>query len=123
VKIVASDAPSNSPATALSGELESTALDVDNSAPSIRVDDTRRAENRRVIRFTVEDGHSPIQRVEYSLDASRWRTVFPVDGIPDSRIERFELPLDGATTGSVILRAVDVLGNTATAEAMLGAAR
>ena len=123
VQIAASDAPSNSPPTALSGALESTAFDVDNTAPSIRMTDTQRPEDRVVIRFTVEDGHSPIERVEYSLDASRWRTAYPVDGIPDSRVERFEVPLDRGTTGSVILRAVDILGNAATAETVLGAGR
>ena len=85
--------------------------------------DTQRPEDRVVIRFTVEDGHSPIERVEYSLDASRWRTAYPVDGISDSRVERFEVPLDRGTTGSVILRAVDILGNAATAETVLGAGR
>jgi hypothetical protein len=35
-------------------------------------------------------------RVEYSLDASRWRVAYPVDGIPDSRREEFEVTLDDA---------------------------
>src|SRR4029079_17475716 len=37
IKVTASDAPSNSPATALTGELESTSFDVDNTAPHIEV--------------------------------------------------------------------------------------
>ncbi|PYR79261.1 MAG: hypothetical protein DMF86_04120 [Acidobacteria bacterium] len=60
-----------------------------------------------------------MQRVEYSLDASRWRVVFPVDGIPDSKREEFEIKLDDADNGarSVIIRASDAMNNVATAVA------
>ena len=37
VKVVASDTPSNAPATALIGELESVSFDIDNTAPHIEV--------------------------------------------------------------------------------------
>ena len=46
------------------------------------------------VKFVVRDDQSPVQRVEYSLDASRWRVVYPKDGIPDSRREEFEVALD-----------------------------
>ena len=115
VRIVASDAPSNSPGTALTGELESTSFDVDNSPPRIEFASGEKA-GGRVIRFVVRDDHSPVQRVEYSLDASRWRVVYPKDGIPDSREEEFEITLDPSETGrSVIVRATDAMNNVATA--------
>ena len=41
VKIVASDAPSNPAGTALTGELESVAFEVDNTPPVISVTSTR----------------------------------------------------------------------------------
>jgi hypothetical protein len=60
--------------------------------------------------------------VEYSLDASRWRVVYPKDGIPDSRREEFEVVIDeNETAGSqpavvnVIIRATDAMNNVATA--------
>ena len=57
-----------------------------------------------------------MQRVEYSLDASRWRVVYPRDGIPDSRREEFEVALDEAENGrSVIIRVTDAMNNVATA--------
>jgi hypothetical protein len=59
-----------------------------------------------------------VQRVEYSLDASRWRVVYPKDGIPDSRREEFEVSLEENEMGrSVIIRATDAMNNVATAVA------
>jgi hypothetical protein len=118
VKIAASDAPSNSPGTALIGEMESVTFDIDNTPPRIDAQPVTRAGVKTTIAFTVRDEQSPVQRVEYSLDASRWRVVYPRDGIPDSRNEEFEVTLDEAEVGrSVILRAMDAMDNIATAVA------
>lgn len=118
VKVAASDAPSNSPATSLVGELESTTFDIDNTPPRVEVQPSARAGNRTSITFFVRDEQSPVQRVEYSLDASRWRIVHPKDGIPDSRREEFEVLLDEAEAGrSVIIRATDAMNNVSTAVA------
>jgi hypothetical protein len=66
----------------------------------------------------VRDDQSAVQRVEYSLDASRWRVAYPVDGIPDSRREEFEVTLDEPDAArSVIIRATDAMNNVATAVA------
>ena len=56
--------------------------------------------------------------MEYSLDASRWRVVYPKDGLPDSRREEFEVPLDeNEQARNVIIRATDAMSNIATAVA------
>lgn len=116
VKVVASDARANPPGTALMGELESTAFDIDNTPPQITVTGVRREGTRTIVSFTVSDDHSTLQRVEYSLDADRWRAVYPKDGIADSRSEQYELALDGdAAARTVILRAFDAMNNAATA--------
>ncbi len=116
LRIVASDAPSNPPGAALSGEADSTTFDVDNTPPTIRVTAVRREGTRSVISFEVGDDDSAVQRVDYSLDATRWRPIYPKDGICDSRLEQFELTLEGDTAG-VVLRAMDAMGNVATARA------
>ena len=72
VKITASDAASNAPTTALIGELESTSFDIDNTPPRIEVQPAARAGNGMTIAFAVRDEQSAVQRVEYSLDASRY---------------------------------------------------
>ncbi len=118
IKVSASDAPSNSPGTALVGEMESASFDVDNTAPRIEVQPAAPGGARTTIAFLVQDDQSPVQRVEYSLDASRWRVIYPKDGIPDSRREEFEVALgDGETGRSVIIRATDAMNNVATAVA------
>jgi hypothetical protein len=118
VKIAASDAPSNAPETALVGDLESVSFDIDNTAPRIEVQSSVMAGTKATIKFVVRDDQSAVQRVEYSLDASRWRVAYPVDGIPDSRREEFEVTLDEPDAArSVIIRATDAMNNVATAVA------
>jgi len=115
VKIVASDAPSNPMSTALAGELDSSAFEVDNTPPTITVSDVRVVSGRTVVTFDVKDDHSPIRGVEFSQDGQRWRSVFPVDGIADSRDEHYELPVDGELGDrGLTLRASDSMNNVAT---------
>ena len=118
IKVSASDAPANSPATSLVGEMESVSFDVDNTPPRVEVQPAGRGTSDLKIVFSVRDEQSPVQRVEYSLDASRWRFVYPRDGIPDSRREDFEVTLEaGERSRSVIIRASDAMNNVATAVA------
>jgi hypothetical protein len=115
VKVVASDMPSNPADTALTGELESAAFDVDNSPPAIVIANVRADRDRTVITFDVKDDHSAIQRVEFSEDGQQWRGVFPTDGIADSRQERYELVVDHALTArGLTLRAADSMNNVDT---------
>jgi WD40 repeat protein len=114
LKVAASDTPSNSPATTLVGELESSSFEIDNSPPRIELQPPARA-NSPSLFFTVRDEQSSVQRVEYSLDGSRWRTVYPKDGIADSRREEFEIVLEESEIGrSVLIRVTDAMSNVAT---------
>jgi len=118
VKVVASDAPSNSPATALVGEFESVSFDIDNTPPNVEVQSATRSGSRVNVKFVVRDEQSAVQRVEYSLDASKWQTAFPVDGIPDSRREDFDVVVEEAAAAqSIIIRVTDAMNNVATAVA------
>jgi hypothetical protein len=116
VKVVASDKPSNAADTALTGELESVAFEVDNTPPEIVIAGTRVENNRTVISFDVKDDNSPIQRVEISQDGQQWRSVFPVDGIADAKTEHYVVTIDGPIgPRGVTLRASDSMNNLATA--------
>jgi len=123
VRVVASDAPSNSPTTALTGSTESIAFDIDNAPPTIQLGGTRRDGSRTTVSFEVRDGESAVLKVEYSLDGDRWTSIYPRDGIADSRREQFELTL-GAESGAraVIVRATDALNNVSSADLPLPAA-
>jgi len=114
VKVVASDGPSNPAGTALTGELDSIALEIDNTPPAIVIDAVKVDAGRTTITFDVKDDHSPISRVEYSTDGQRWRGVFPKDGVADSKAEHYELVVDGELGElGLALRASDVMNNVA----------
>jgi sugar lactone lactonase YvrE len=116
LRVVATDAASNSPSTALTGALESSTFDIDNAPPEITISSVRRDGARLVLEFEVRDEYSAVQRADYSLDGDRWQTIYPKDGIADSRVEQFELVLEGeAAARGVILRAADALNNVASA--------
>ena len=116
IKIVASDAPSNAPSAALNAERESSTFEIDNTPPTIDVTPAPgQAPTPGKATFTVRDSHSPIQRVEYSTSAGGWRLLYPVDGLLDSRDERFEIAREATSTEPIVLRATDTLSNVATA--------
>jgi hypothetical protein len=118
VKIVVSDALANPPGSALLADRESSTFDIDNTPPTITVASATRTNGRTAVRFTVRDLDSPVQRVEYSLDADRWRPIYPRDGIADSRLEEFDLTIETDTADkAIILRAVDAMNNVATGRA------
>ena len=115
VRIIASDSPSNPLGSALAGELDSVEFEIDNTAPAITVSNVRVDRGRTIITFDVKDDHSPVQRVEFSQDGQRWRGVFPVDGIADSREEHYELAVDGELgERGLTLRASDSMNNVQT---------
>ncbi len=117
LRIVASDAASNAPATALTGAMESTAFDIDNAPPLITVTAVRRDGTKTTIAFDVRDDQSAVLKADYSLDGNRWQTIYPKDGIADSRFEQFELVLDGDSARGVIVRAADALNNVSSTSA------
>jgi hypothetical protein len=99
VKVVASDALSNSPDSALTDERESQHFDVDTTPP--RVEDLNAVvENRGLhITFRATDNFSAIKRAEYSIDAGEWQFIEPVGRISDARMESYDfaVPEPGVT--------------------------
>jgi len=99
IKVVASDAPSHTPADALKGEKLSDRFLVDTTPPTITelkaippISATCSGTpclNEIMVSFSVEDAVSPIARAEYSLDAGPWQYIEPVGKISDSRTERY----------------------------------
>jgi hypothetical protein len=124
LRVIASDSVANPPGHALNGHMDSTSFDIDNAPPTIGVTGVRRDGGRTVIAFDVRDEHSAVQKVEYSLDGDRWRPIYPKDGISDSRLEQFELVLDGdAGSRGVVIRATDSLNNVSSARGELASTR
>lgn len=115
LRVTASDRLSNTPAATLSGELQTLAFDIDNTPPSVVFLAIRADGASVLVSFEVRDSHSPVERVEYSVDAGPWQAVFPVDGAADARRERYEIRVDGPAVGRVVLRVTDAMNNTGTA--------
>lgn len=115
VKIVASDAPSNAADVTLAGEMDSVAFEIDNTPPEVVVQSIGTDPARPTVSFEVTDDHSPIQRVECSEDGQEWRAVFPVDGIADTRSERYAVTLERPLgPRGLTIRATDSMNNVAT---------
>jgi hypothetical protein len=117
MNILASDAPSNAPDTALAGEMDSVAFEVDNTPPQVTIQSVRTDGSRPSVTFEVTDDHSPILRVECSYDGQEWRAVFPTDGIADSRMERYDVALDRPLgPRGLTIRATDSMNNVVTSQ-------
>jgi hypothetical protein len=116
VRVVASDSPSNPASTALTGERDSSAFQIDHTPPAIVISSVRTEGARTTLVFDVNDADSPVSRVEYSRDGGvRWTAVFPKDGIADSKSERYEVTIDGRIgDGGLTIRASDSMNNSDT---------
>jgi hypothetical protein len=116
LKVVASDAPSHTPADALTGEKISERFEVDTTPPVVSAlkavtadcnnQDCHPERAQRVegpassfvlVTFDAEDAFSPIAHAEYSLDAGPWQFIDPVGELSDSKREHYELRLPAST--------------------------
>jgi hypothetical protein len=92
IKVVASDAPSHTPADALTGDKISERFEVDTTPPVV-TGLTATAEIAARVTFDAEDAFSPIAHAEYSLDAGPWQYIDPVGMLSDSKREHYDFRL------------------------------
>ena len=114
VRVSASDLSVNAPGDALEGARESDGFDIDNTAPVITVAPAN-AQTPALVRVTVRDAHSGVQRVEFAIGGEKWQVVYPADGLSDSREEVYDIRIPAAADRArLVIRATDVLQNVAT---------
>ncbi len=102
VKVVASDAPSHTPADALAAEKVSERFEVDTTPPVVTALKAVRGipcagapcSSKISVSFDAADAFSPIAHAEYSLDAGPWQYLDPVGKISDSRTEHYEFNVE-----------------------------
>lgn len=113
VKVEASDSPSNPDGTDLKAEKISRPMVIDNSLPVIRNFQAENRNNRLSISFTAEDAYSHIQEAKFLIRPNDWRTVFPEDGICDSKSEifRFSVVLPQGADDLIVIQVKDRHGN------------
>ena len=91
IKIEAGDSPSNPLGMDLKSENISRQVTIDNSLPVIKNLQLNRDKDRVTISFLAEDSSSFIKDVQFLIRPDEWRTIFPKDGICDSKMEEFEV--------------------------------
>jgi hypothetical protein len=90
IKVVASDAPSQSPGDALTASRESHRFEVDTTPPRLE-NVTAAMENGQLhVTFRATDSFSIIKRAEYSVDAGDWKYVEPVGQLSDAKTESYD---------------------------------
>lgn len=117
-KVVASDAPSNPGDLALADEQETETVEVDNTPPSVTADAPRVTGANVEVVFRASDATSVIRRAEYQVDGGAWKSVFPADGIADSKREEFRVAatVADAKPHVIALRVFDANGNVGSAQ-------
>ena len=132
LKIVATDSPSNPPATALKTERESERFEIDNTPPVIEkleASPTGMNADRSLgasydFQFTAVDSTSSIERAQYSVDGGEWILLAPVNGISDSRAESYSFTVRGLAAGehTIAVRAYDRFENVGAGKTMINIA-
>jgi len=115
LKVTASDAPSNPPGLEKTGERSAGPLVIDNTAPAITEVKVARQGGELTVGFRAEDAFSEIRECRVLVRPGDWRTVFPEDGICDSKSERFavRIPLPPGTDDLLTITVRDAMGNIA----------
>lgn len=124
IRVVAIDSPANPTDVALSHEKISDPFDVDNTSPIVtELKTTDAGSGRYVVTGEVADAGSYIKKVVYSIDADKWKIIFPSDKIFDSKTESFSFPTDALKPGehTVVVKVTDAAGNIGTAKTIISA--
>jgi len=96
IRVTASDSPSNPPAEALTGSLESDPFLIDNTPPKITGLTATRNGNKLQVRWHAADALNDIEKAEYSLDGGDWTVVAPTSGLSDSLELDYDLTVNAA---------------------------
>jgi WD40 repeat protein len=126
LKIVATDAPSNPAATALTAERISERFEVDNTPPVIEhlqavsgiTYSGSVASAFIAVKFTARDASSSVERAQYSLDGGDWILISPAENISDAPEEHYDFTISNPSSGehTIAVRAYDRFENVGSAK-------
>ena len=120
-RVVASDKMVNAGGAAREAELISAPVLFDNTPPMVSAAPPQRKGATAGIDIAAQDAASALRRAEYSLDANAWLPLESIDGVIDSKTERFHLTLDNLSPGEhlVVVRIFDSAGNAGLAKVVV----
>lgn len=133
LRIVASDAPSNPTADALTTARDSERFIIDNTPPTIehlessvvaapRKEDSNASLRTAALKFVARDSTSSIDRAQYSIDGGDWVMIAPIGAVSDSLEERYDFTLpESLSPGehSIAVRAYDRFENVGSAKTIV----
>jgi sugar lactone lactonase YvrE len=116
VRLSAEDSPDNPNGAHRVDRKISDSFLIDNSRPSVGGLEVERPDGGYVVRFTAKDPGGLVAAVEVALDGEGWIPLYPVDGVADSELERYEFRFeekgDEAQGGrKLAVRVTDAAGN------------
>lgn len=94
LKVVASDAPSNSPDEAMSSSDQSAHFEIDNTPPVVAELYAVAEGDHIQVTFHANDSYSPIKRAEYSVDGGDWQFIEPVGLLSDNVLENYDFTIN-----------------------------
>ena len=118
VRVIASDQPGNPGGEALTGQLDSAPILIDNTPPVITGLTVSRAGSALRITWKAADALNVIRRAEYAIDGEDWMLVDPVSKLSDSPMLDYALTLPQVAPGehSIAVRVTDDYDNSAVAK-------
>jgi len=114
VKVVASDRRDNPDEDALTGERISKPFVVSHTPPTVNIKVVGIEGDQALIEATATDPMVRLTSASFALNGKKWISVFPVDGLFDSKTETFKFKTDALKPGSyvLVLKVKDAAGNT-----------
>ncbi len=118
IKIVASDRPDNNEEEALSGERVSGLVAVAHEPPAVTLKLAGIEKSRATFEAKVEGSLVRLSGATFAIDGGKWSSVFPTDGLFDSKTESFRFPSETLQPGThvLVLKVRDAAGNVGRAD-------
>ena len=121
IKVVASDRKDNPAEEALTSERISTTVPVTHLPPSVTVKLAGFDGAQAILEATSSDPYVLLTEAYFAVDGKRWTTVFPTDGLFDSKAETFRFKTDALRPGThvLVLRVRNAAGNVGSGDLVI----
>jgi hypothetical protein len=113
LRVTASDAPSNPPASALTNTAESDPILIDNTPPRLSALSGAASNGGIAVKWHAQDALNLIGKAEYSVDGGEWLLAEPVSKLTDSKELDYNLQLSNLPRGehTIAVRVSDDFDN------------